>query len=219
MVDATTHCCFGNLCCARTLHSSGSILGITNRYHGYNNVSRWRCVAMGLYFREFCYPGSPLHCLLLRVVRPEQPNRPSSFRGVLRFPVRFFSRRLAGYRYNTLTKPGTSRRRESTPTTGDRGRSAATQPSKQPKPILGSPAKQNLKTTPYGSITRTELTNPLTVPSLQGLRGWEGGDRVIHVTVSTREEGVSSRTSVKDASKWLEALYVIIEPVRDAWLK
>jgi hypothetical protein len=43
--------------------------------------------------------NGPLHCLLLRVVRPEQPNRPSSFRGVLRFPVCFFSRRLARYRY------------------------------------------------------------------------------------------------------------------------
>jgi hypothetical protein len=32
-----------------TMHSSGFILGIANRYHGYNNVSLRRCVAMGLF--------------------------------------------------------------------------------------------------------------------------------------------------------------------------
>jgi hypothetical protein len=32
------------------------------------------------------------HCLLLKVVRPEQPNSPSSFRGVIRIPVYLFFR-------------------------------------------------------------------------------------------------------------------------------
>jgi hypothetical protein len=42
-----------------------------------------------------------LHCLLLRAVRPEQPNRPFSFREVLQIPVYFlfFFSNLRNYRY------------------------------------------------------------------------------------------------------------------------
>jgi hypothetical protein len=45
-----------------------------------------------------CLSVNLSHCLLLRAVRPEQPNRPFSFREVLRISV-YFSRRLAWYRY------------------------------------------------------------------------------------------------------------------------
>jgi hypothetical protein len=38
--------CWGNVCCVFTMRSSGFILGIANRYHGYNIVSLRRCVAV-----------------------------------------------------------------------------------------------------------------------------------------------------------------------------
>jgi hypothetical protein len=41
--------CWGNVCCLFTMHSSGFILGIANRYHGYNIVSLRRCVAVMVY--------------------------------------------------------------------------------------------------------------------------------------------------------------------------
>jgi hypothetical protein len=41
-----------------TMHSSGFILGLTNRYHGYNIVSLLS--DNGTEFREICYTGSPL---------------------------------------------------------------------------------------------------------------------------------------------------------------
>jgi hypothetical protein len=40
--------CWGNVCCPFIMHSSGFILGIANRYHGYN-VSLRRCVAVTVY--------------------------------------------------------------------------------------------------------------------------------------------------------------------------
>jgi hypothetical protein len=92
-----------------TMHSSGFILGIVNRYHGYNIVSLLSGNVTE--FREICYIGSPLHCLLLRAVRPEQPNRPSSFRGVLLVVVYIFSWWPAGYRYiRPIRKPAHSER-------------------------------------------------------------------------------------------------------------
>jgi hypothetical protein len=39
----------GNVCCVFTMPSSGFILGIANLYHGYNNVSLRRCVAVTIY--------------------------------------------------------------------------------------------------------------------------------------------------------------------------
>jgi hypothetical protein len=41
--------CLGNVCCPFTMHSSGFILGLANRYHGYNIVSLRRCVAVTVY--------------------------------------------------------------------------------------------------------------------------------------------------------------------------
>jgi hypothetical protein len=46
-----------------TMHSNGFILGIANRYHKYNIVSLLS--GNGTEFREICYPGNPLHYLII----------------------------------------------------------------------------------------------------------------------------------------------------------
>jgi hypothetical protein len=50
-----------------TMHSNGFILGIANRYHGYNIVSLLS--GNGTEFREICYTGSPLQYELKKAIQ------------------------------------------------------------------------------------------------------------------------------------------------------